>query len=50
MPAPDRNSGLVFYPSLPLVNEDHNKEYPLTEFTRLTKKTNLVNVTNGLYF
>ena len=31
------NCGLVFYPSLSLVNEDHNKEYPLAKFKQFSR-------------
>ena len=31
MSTPTRKRGSVFYPSLSLVNEDYNKEYPLNK-------------------
>ena len=36
MSTPTRNRGLVFYPSLSLVNEDHDKEYLLTKFKQFS--------------
>ena len=37
MPTPVRKFGLVLYPFLSLVNEDLNKEYPLTKFKQFSK-------------
>ena len=37
MSTPTRNGGLVFYPSLSLLNEDHDREYLLTKFKQFSK-------------
>ena len=37
MSTPIRKCGLVFHPSLSLINEDHNKEYPLTKVKQFAK-------------
>ena len=37
MSIPTRNRGLVFYPSISLVNEDHDKEYLLTKFKQFSQ-------------
>ena len=37
MSTPIRKCGLVFHPSLSLINDDHNKEYPLTKVKQFAK-------------
>ena len=37
MSIPTRNRGLVFYNSLSLVNEDHDKKYRLIKFKQFSK-------------
>ena len=32
-----KKCGSVFYPSLPLVNEYHHKEYPLAKFKQFSR-------------
>ena len=37
MSTPTRKCRLIFFPSLSLVNEDRNKEYPLTKCKQFSK-------------
>ena len=34
---PIRKGGLLFYPSLSLINKEYNKEYPLAKFKQFSK-------------